>query len=91
MQASRKVPRMTRGHYNFIADTLAEIASDDELMKCLSSGCNPGNVLAIEFANRLAETNPRFSKGRFIDYVSDYNVRKLKAAAKQMREVGKAA
>lgn len=74
--ANRKVPRMTRGHYNFIADTIAEIASDKDL---------PANVLAIEFANRLHATNPRFSKSRFIDYVSDYNVRKLKQAAKEMR------
>ena len=76
--AKRKVPRMTRGHYNFIADTIAQIAQDKHL---------PANIMAVEFANRLCTTNPRFNKDRFIDYVSNYNVRQLKKAAKEMRAI----
>jgi len=77
--SNRKVPRMTRGHYNMIADVIGNLNFKEDQKV----------FIARVFADRLSETNPRFSKDRFIDYVTNTNVRKLKQAAKAMRAYDK--
>lgn len=68
---SIKVPRMTRGHYQFIADTLGEIAESYGI---------PKEALANSFANRLVMTNPRFKRDRFVNRVTNFNKVKHKFA-----------
>lgn len=80
--SNRKVPRMTRGHYIFIADALSEMADSYGLDK---------EQIANSFASRLFATNPRFNKSRFVDRVTNRNVKQLKEAAKRMRDMDRAA
>lgn len=86
----RKVPRMSRGHYVFIADTLNKYSakSGEQLF------------LAELFADELARTNPRFDRGRFItratrphktvqdyvDEISDKNVAALREASRKLKQ-----
>jgi hypothetical protein len=86
----RKVPRMTRGHYQFIADTLNKYSAkpSEQLF------------LAELFAGDLAQTNPRFKRDMFIaratkphktvqdyvDEITDKNVADLRAMSKKLKE-----
>ena len=53
MLTTSKPPRMTRAHYNFIADTIGPMVGW------------PSHIPAI--ADELAATNPRFNRERFIE------------------------
>ena len=75
--SERKVPRMTRGHYIFIAEAIGEMADSFGVDK---------EAMANGMAIRLHSTNPRFNKQRFIDRVMNYNVRRLNEAAREMRK-----
>lgn len=53
MLTTAKTPRMTRAHYNFIADTFGPMVSW------------PSHIHTM--ADELAKTNPRFNRERFIE------------------------
>jgi hypothetical protein len=50
-------PRMSRGHYQLIADVIAGIGRDGF----------PVSTIAKRFAADLAKTNPSFNRTRFLE------------------------
>lgn len=85
----RKVPRMTRGHYILIADTINKLCFKPEQKK----------FIAEVFADELRATNCNFKRERFMErackphktpqeYAEDMakrNAAMLRRTAKQMR------
>jgi len=58
-KALPEAPKMTRAHFAFLADLIANLWPDDETTNT--------EYVAECFADALSDTNPRFDRDRFID------------------------
>lgn len=59
-----KIPNFTKKDFAFIASIITDVAGDGSL--CMDSAADR-IMLAEQFADRLAETNPLFDREKFIE------------------------